>query len=284
MCHIRKKSGAAFLSAFALAASASQLEATEPRPAGQTPPPTYADLADMSDSAHLVLRAQVLKLVRVKDQRAPGLRPGYGRFYVKARTRTLLTGNVPLGESLQYLVDLPLDERGKPPKLKKQDVLLFARAVPGRPGELQLISPDAQLIWDEMTEARLRSILTELVSDDAPARITGVREIIYVPGNLAGAGETQIFLSTADNSAASITVRHTSGMPPRWGVSFSELMADVGNPPARDTLAWYRLACFLPDAPPSRANHSETASARAQAAADYRMVLGELGACTRARK
>ena len=281
---IRTKSGAAFLGAFALAASAFQVQAAEPLPADQPAAATYADLADMSDSAHLVLRAQVLKLIRVKDERAPGLRPGYGRFYVKARTRTLLTGNVPLGESLQYLVDLPLDQRGKPPKLKKQDVLLFARSVPGRPGELQLIAPDSQLPWDEMTEARLRSILTELVAPDAPARITGVREIIFVPGNLAGSGETQIFLSTADDSAASITVRHSPGLPPQWGVSFSELMADVGNPPPRDTLAWYRLACFLPDAPPSRANHSETASARAQAAADYRMVLGELGTCTRARK
>ena len=283
MSLLRSKSGAAFLGALALSVSAVPLHAQLPQAAAGPPAATYADLADMSDSAHLVLRAQLLKLTRVEDERAPGLKPGRGRFYVKAKTRELVIGNVPLGESLEYLVDLPLDDRGKPPKLKKQDVLLFARPVPGRPGEIQLVAPDAQLLWDEATEARLRSILSELVAPDAPARITGVREIIFVPGNLAGAGETQIFLSTADKSAASITVRHSPGFPPEWGVSFSELMADVGNPPPRDTLAWYRLACFLPDVLPRRVNRSVTATERAQAEADYRTVLGELGVCKRSR-
>jgi hypothetical protein len=281
---VRRITSAVLLGALALIASAGLAFAAEPGTPTNRPILTYADLADLSDSAPLVLRAQVRKLARVENERAPGLRPGWGRFYVKAETRALLTGGAALGESLTYLVDLPLDERGKPPRVKKQDVLLFARLVPGRPGELQLIAPDAQLLWDEATEARLRSILTDLVAADAPEPITGVREIIHVPGNLAGQGETQIFLSTSDASAASISVRHQPGMPPQWGVSFSELMADFGNPPRRDTLAWYRLACFLPDAPPRGANHSETASARAQAAADYRMVLGELGACNRTRR
>jgi hypothetical protein len=160
-------------------------------------------------------------------------------------------------------------------------VLVFARTVPGHPEELRLVAPDAQLLWSEELEARLRPILTELVSPNAPPVVTGVRELIYVPGTLAGEGETQIFLTTANKSAASITVRHTPGAPPAWGVSFSELVADVGNPPKRDTLTWYRLACFLPDTLPPGANISETADSRAQAEADYRMVLGQLGTCSR---
>ncbi|MCB2059275.1 MAG: hypothetical protein R3E09_08525 [Novosphingobium sp.] len=284
MQSLKRISFAAVLACLVLPAQASPALAAETAQGGQSARVPYADLADLADSARLVLRAQVRTLARVENERAPGLRPGWGRFFVKAKTRMLLTGDTPLGEDLRYLVDLPLDARGKAPSVKKKDVLLFARPVSGRPGEIQLVAPDAQLLWDEALEARLRAILTELVAPDAPGRITGVREIIHVPGNLAGEGETQIFLSTSDRSAASITVRHRPGAPPMWGVSFSELVADVGNPPRRETLAWYRLACFLPDRLPRGANHSETAAGRAQAEADYRMVLGELGTCSSSRR
>ena len=254
-----------------------------PQAAPQPPRPTYADLVTLADSADLVLHAQVRSLARVDDRRAPGLRPGQGRYYIKAKTRALLAGSRAVGDSLAYLVDLPLDARGKPPSLKKQDVLLFARPVPGSTEELQLVAPDAQIIWNEPTESMLRTILTDLVSPDAPPIVTGVREIIHVPGNLAGSGETQIFLATKDGSAASITVRHTPGQAPAWGVSFSELVADVSRPPQPGTLEWYRLACFLPNTLPPSANLSGTAMSRQQAVSDYRMVLGELGVCSRAR-
>lgn len=252
-------------------------------PAGP-PEVTYADIADLADSAGLVVQAEVAKMVRVEDARASGLTPGHGRFYIEAKTRALLTGKAPLGESIRYLVDLPLDARGKAPKLKKQQVFLFARAVPGRPGELQLVTPTAQQYWTVRGEARLRAILQGLTAPDAPSSVTGVRELLYVPGNLAGQGETQIFLNTKDNSAASITVRHEPGAAPVWGVSFSELVADVGHPPPRDTIEWYRLACFLPNLPPARANVSDSYAAQQQALSDYRMVLGDLGVCARTLK
>ena len=250
-------------------------------PAANPGQPSYADLVDLADSADLVLRAKIRRLVRVEDERAPGLAPGRGRYYVEAQTLSLLAGSRGVGDSLVYLVDLPLDARGKPPPLKKQDVLLFARPVSGHPNELQLVAPSAQILWSEPAETTVRTILTELLSPDAPPVVTGVREIIHVPGNLAGSGETQIFLSTQDRSAASITVRHQPGQPPAWGVSFSELVADVTRPPRRGTLEWYRLACALPNTLPPKANLSESASSRQQAVADYHMVLGELGVCRR---
>jgi hypothetical protein len=196
----------------------------------------------------------------------------------------LLSGATPLGESFAYLVDLPLNAKGKPPKLKKMDVLLFARPVPNRAGEIQLVAPDAQLLWNQYEEDRLRAVLSELVSPDAPGKVSGVREIIHVPGTLAGEGETQIFLQTTDGSPASITVSHRPGMPPAWGVSFTELVANVARPPAHETLEWYRLACFLPNNLPRDANLSEGPEARSKAIADYRLVLGDLGGCGRKRR
>jgi hypothetical protein len=243
--------------------------------------PSYADLADLAVNAPLVLRAQVRKVAEVEPARAAGLRPGWARIYVEARTETLLAGQGALGESLRYLADVKRDSRGKVPKLAKQSVLLFARPVPGRPGELQLVSPRAQLPWDQATETRLRALLVELVAADAPRRVSGVREIIYVPGTLAGEGETQMFLSTPDGEPATVTVVHAPNVPTRWSVSFSEVVDASGRAPERDTLAWYRLACFLPRELAAGTNVSATSEDSAQADADYKLVLSSLGDCPR---
>lgn len=256
--------------------------AAPPPPAAQ-PVVTYADLADLADSAPLVLRAQLRKLVPLEPQRAAGVRPGWGRFYAEARTGALLAGNATVGEALRYLVDLPLDARGKPAKLNKQQVLLFAAPVAGRPGELRLMAPDAQVLWDALSEARLRAILTELVAPDSAARITGVREAIHVGGTLAGEGETQLFLATGDGSAASIAVTRRPGAAPVWGVSFSEVL-EAGSQPPRASLRWYRLACFLPPALPGGVNLSESPAEKLQANADYRLVIQALGPCPRLRR
>lgn len=268
----------------AMVALAAHAEARPATPPPQVPPAvTYADLADLADSAPLVLRAQLRKLAPVESQRAPGVRPGWGRFYAEAKTGALLAGNASVGESLRYLVDLPLDARGKPPALNKKLVLLFAAPVAGRPGELRLVAPDAQVVWDAGSEAKLRAILTELVTADAPPRITGVREAIHVAGDLAGEGETQLFLSTRDGSAASIAVTRRSGAAPAWGVSFSEVLDNASQPP-RESLRWYRLACFLPPALPPGVNLSESMAEKAQAQSDYRLVVDGLGPCPRLRK
>jgi hypothetical protein len=249
----------------------------ESRPSG----PTYADIAGLADGSPLVVRGRVRKLVRVEDERARAPAPGTARFYVMAETVALLTGASPIGQSFAYLVDLPVDGRGKPFVRKKDEVIVFARPVSGRPGELQLVRPNAQIAGGQGNETRLRAILTELLAPGAPARVTGVRELAYVPGTLAGEGETQIFLTTADGSAASVTVRHQPNQPPRWGASFSELVAEVGHPPQRETVQWYRLACFLPQRLPGKANMSEGEEARGMAEADYRLVMDSLGPCPR---
>jgi hypothetical protein len=253
-------------------------------PALLPPAATYADLADLADGTPLVIKAQVRKLAPLPAAQARAVRAGWGRFYVEARTEALVTGAVPIGEALRYLVDLPLDAKGKPPALKKQSVVLFARPVAGRPGELQLVAPDAQLRWEPALDTKLRGLLTELLAPGAPGKVGGVREAIFVPGNLAGESETQLFLAMANGEPAALTVTRRPGQAPRWSVSFSEVVGASGAAPARETLAWYRLACFLPPLLPAGANVSADPVDRAAAGVDYRFVITELGTCPRTRR
>jgi hypothetical protein len=256
--------------------------AAPPAPAG--PPPTYADLADLADAADLVVRAKVKSAVALPPERAASVAPGHARVYVEAETVALIAGNAPLGQSLKYLVDVPLDAKGKVPKLKKREFLVFARPVAGRPGELRLIGPNAQLAWDAATEARLKPILAELAAPDAAPPITGVRDALSVPGTLVGESETQVFLATPNGDPVALTIVRRPNMAPVWGVSFSEIVDQAARPPQRETLAWYRLACFLPPQLPGSANISQDIASRARAAADYRMVIEQLGPCTRTLK
>ena len=85
-----------------------------------------------------------------------------------------------MGASLAYLVDVPLEANGKVPKLKQREMLLFADAVPGRAGELQLVAPGAQLAFTPELETRLRPILTELYGAEVPPRITGISDALAV--------------------------------------------------------------------------------------------------------
>jgi hypothetical protein len=255
--------------------------------AAPPPPPlpevTYADLVDLSDSAPLVLRAQIRRQSLVEPERTRGLRPGWGRVYVQANVEALLYGKTAVREAQAYLVDMPIGPQGKPAKLTKTSVLLFARPVPGRPGELQLVAPDAQVPTNAARDAQVRGIISELLAPGAPGKIGGVREAINVAGDLAGEGETQLFLNTRDGSPVAITVSRKTGEAPRWNVSFSEVVETEAKPPAADTLAWYRLACFLPRRLPQGVNLSESAAEKQQAEADYLLVLRELGQCRRTR-
>lgn len=266
-----------------------------PAPAADSPPresiapaaplvPTYADLADLTGAAGMVVKAQVRKVAEVEPERAAGLRAGWARLYIEARTEAVLGGKTALGEALRYLVDVPRDQKGKLPKLGKRSVILFARPVTGRPGELQLVASDAQLLWDPVLESRLRGLLAEFYAPDAPQAISGLREAIHVPGALAGEGETQFFLTTTSGDPAAITVSRVPGSEPRWAVSFSELVETGAPPPARETLAWYRLACFLPRQLSGSANVSAAPEDRQAAAGDYRFVLEQLGPCPRLRR
>lgn len=292
---LRRTAGAALAAALGSALPAHAAHAAQPAGSGEVRPGaavpaspdapalTYADLADLADRATIVVRAKPRGSARVEPERAPGLAPGEARLFVEARAIALLAGPTLSGQALQYLIDVPLDARGRPPRQPKGDVILFARPVEGRPGTLQLVDPHAQIAWTPEIDARLRGILQDLLAADAPPRIVGVREAIFVPGNLAGEGETQLFLATGDGEPASITVAHRPGESPRWSVSFSEVLDIGAATPQRDSLPWYRLACFLPARLKPAVHVSASPADRAQADADYARVRADLGDCPRTR-
>lgn len=244
---------------------------------------SYADLVALTDGTPLVIRARVKDQVAVEPERSPGLAPGHVRLYIEAQTTALVAGSAPLGESLRYLVDVPLSAKNKAPKLKKQEFILLARPVAGRPGQLQLVKPDAQFAYTPEFEARLRPVLESLLSPDAPPRVTGVRDALAVEGTLAGESETQVFLDTENDGPVSVTIVRRPNQAPRWGVSWTEIVDQAARAPQRGTLEWYRLACTLPDRLPGAANLSRDPRARALAAQDYAFMMEQLGPCTRTR-
>lgn len=280
------------LAALPIAASAALAMPLLPANAQQSAPPqtaagdsqiAYADLADLTLAAPLVITADIKKATRIKPERTGPIREGWARLYVEAETKSLLAGTSPVGAKLKYLADVKLDDRGRVPKLKRKSVVLFARPVPGSSSEIQLVAPDAQRLAETIDMVSLRALLTDSLAADAPPVITGVRDALHTPGNLAGEGETQIFLNTKDGSPASIAVVRMPGRQPVWGLSTGELVQIDAQPPRPGTLEWYRLACALPAKLPPSAQLANDPGLQQQAATDYAVVLQQLGACTRNR-
>jgi hypothetical protein len=137
--------------------------------------------------------------------------------------------------------------------------------------------------WSAALEARVRSVVASGLATDAPPRVTGITSAFYSPGNLPGEGETQIFLTTDVARPVSINVLRRPGQMPTWAVSLGEIVDEAARAPLRDTLAWYRLACFLPRTLPAAALAELSENDAASARADYAFVIEALETCNRTR-
>ena len=271
---------ALFLSALAVSLAAAPAESQAPQPQG----PAYADVADLALTAPVAAHVRLREAIALKPERAPGLDPSLVRFYVEADVVSLIRAGRPLPSRVAYLVDLARDPRGKAPKLKKKsEFVVFGEAVEGRPGELKLAAPDAQLAYTPALGAQVRNMLREATSADAPPRIVGIGRAFHVPGAIAGESETQIFLLTANGDPVSLNVLRRPGQTPQWAVALGEIVDEAAEPPARDTLLWYRLACTLPAALPRQSLAEADPGTGPAIEADYRLVLERLGPCGRSR-
>lgn len=242
---------------------------------------SYADLTDLALTAQVIAGVTVIKAQRLKGELAPNLAAGKARFLIEAQTGMLLRGAEGLSGTVSYIADMSLDARGKAPKLKKARFILFANRVPNRPQEIRLTSPYSQVDWTQTTESTLRSILTEASSPSAPPLVTGIGNAFHVPGAIPGESESQIFLTTADNRPISLSILRRPGEQPQWAVALGEMVDDSAQAPAKDTLLWYRLACFLPARLPEKSTAALSAGDAEAVRADYRHVLAQLGPCGR---
>ncbi|KKC26453.1 hypothetical protein WP12_08730 [Sphingomonas sp. SRS2] len=242
---------------------------------------SYADIADLALPAQLVAGVTIAKAERLKGDLAPGLAADKARFLIQANTAMLLRGADGMPGVISYIVDVPLDAKGKPPKLKKSRFILFADRVAGRPQEIRLTSPYSQLDWTPANESRLRAILTEASAASSPPHVTGIGNAFHVPGAIPGESESQIFLTTRDNRPISLSVLRRPGEQPAWSVALGEMVDDSATTPARDSLLWYRLACFLPPRLPAKSVAALSEGDAAAVRIDYRYVLEQLGACER---
>lgn len=260
------------------AVAAAPAESQAPQPA----PLSYADVADLALDAPVAAHVRVTRATQLKGERAAGVDPALARFYVEADLVSLIRAGQPLPAKVAYLVDLPRDARSKAPKLKKKsEHIVLARAVPGRPGELQLTGLHSHIPWSPQQAERVRSILTEAARTDAPPRITGIGRAFHVPGAIAGESETQIFLLAQNGDPVSLNVLRRPGQTPQWAVALGEIVDESAEPPARDTLLWYRLACTLPRTLPAQSLREADPGTAPAIQADYRLVLERLGPCVR---
>lgn len=244
---------------------------------------TFADTADLALAAPVAAHVTLRRARPLRAEQAVGVPPGHSRFLIEAELTALIRGEPGTPAEVRYLADFPNDARGRAARPQRgSQWLIFARPVPGRPGELQLIAADSAIPYDSATGERVREIVRAELEGDAPPAVNAIGRAFHVPGALPGTGETQIFLQTARSQPISITVAREAESQPRWFVSLSEFVDAGASRPEPGSLLWYRLACFLPAQLPaaSFADSREHAQAIQR---DYQLVRQGLGPCPRNR-
>lgn len=255
------------------------------QPAGNIPSPSPYSFADLADFA---LSGPILAEVRIrKAQKLPANPanpdPARQRYLITADVVSVIRAPGGIAPRVEFLYAARRDAQGRLPKLAKANVTIAALPVSGKPQALQLASPDALIMGNASDAATVRSIITAVLDPAAPPEITGVGSAFHTTGTLEGEGDTQIFLTTRDGRPISFNVIRTPAAAPRWSISTDELVDASGAQPRRDTLLWYRLACFLPQTLPPSATAANPDNA-AIVAEDYATIIRGLGRCVRTRQ
>jgi hypothetical protein len=237
--------------------------------------PTYADLVSLALSAPVIVRATIVKAERLGIKDAPDVAAGRVRLLMTAQVDAALVAPDAVPATISYLVELPLDARGKVPKAKGAQVLLFLKQA-DRPGQYSLVRAAAQLNADAQVEASLRAIITEARANTAP-KVTGVGNAFRVPGSVPGEAESQFFLTTASDRPVSLVVLSRPGQQRTLQLAVGDVIDESAATVKPGTLTWYRLACFLPKALPASIGGDD----RAALADDYALALSRLGPCER---
>jgi hypothetical protein len=244
---------------------------------------SYSDIADLVVISPLIIDVTVRNVQKLSPEQSAGVPATLERVLVEADVMALIRGQGGIMPRVRFLLDVPKNAKGKIAKLKKQRMFLFGRAVPRRPGEVQLSRPNALALYSTTNDTLVRAITKEAVQINAPRHISNISSAFHSAGTVLGEGETQVFLKTDNDQPLSLTVLSRPGQQKIWAVSTAEVIDGSATAPERYTLLWYRLACGLPRSLPSDRIEGTNNADAARAQADYKFVIESLGPCGRKR-
>lgn len=236
--------------------------------------PSYADIADLTLAAPVIVRAKITKSEKIADKDSNGLAPGRTRLLITADVDAALVAPGSIPPTLSWLWDAPLDARGKAPKPKGQTILAWL-GPPSANGQSRLIAGSGQMPWDFATETRVRAIATEARTGNVPA-FNGVSNGFRVDGTIPGESESQFFLTSTNGKRSTMVVITRPGEPRRVSIARGDLIDESAATVQPNTLLRYRLACYLPRELPLNAGGKDSALA-----ADWKAALASLGPCGR---
>jgi hypothetical protein len=236
--------------------------------------PSYADLADLTLAAPVIVRATITGNERIADKDSNGLAPGRARLLITAAVDAALVAPGAIPATLSWLWDAQLDAHGKVPKPKGQPVLAWL-AAPAVDGKTRLVAGSGQMPWDAATESRVRMIATEARSGTVPA-INGVANGFRADGTVQEESESQFFLTAASGTGLTMVVTTKPGEARRVAIAKGDVIDESAVQVMPETLLRYRLACYLPARLPVSAGGGDAALA-----ADWQAALASLGPCGR---
>ncbi|MEX6724123.1 hypothetical protein [Parapedomonas caeni] len=265
------------LTALALAALPSAGHAAT---AAATTAPTYVETASRTLGSDVIVEAIIRKSSRISAKQAPDLAPGRQRFLVEAEVVRVLAARQPVPQIIRYLWDVEVAPGGKAPKIRKRAATLFLREVATSDSMYQLVDRDAQFL----DAPRLAEIARGIASDPLRARIdamriVGILEATPMAHGPAGDRSTTYLLATGDGGTMTATLTTTADGGQRIDLSPPDSLGD-GIPVKNDSLAWYVLACGLPEAlPESVVDSAARTGDSAQVVADYLQLKRRIGPC-----
>ena len=234
----------------------------------------YADVADLALASPLIVRATITR-ARPAPARTAGTAPaGRTRMQIMATVSNPLVAPASIGQSLQFLWDVPIGKDGRPQDVRDFEILGFF-SPPAADGATRLVSRRGVQPWDPALADQVRAIVAENRSGAVPV-ITGVSNGFRADGTVPGESESQFFLTSADGRPATLVVQNRPGEVRRILLARGDVIDESAERIRPATLIWYRLACFLPTRLPNAAGGTDPALAR-----DWQDALASLGPCGR---
>lgn len=245
---------------------------------GQSPP-SYDALTNIALESPLVADIIVKKVNSLPASQSVGVPANKKRILIIAELQSLIRARKGLNSEIKFLFDAPLDSRGKIPKLKKLRFLAFGSNVKNNADFIKLTHIASMIPYTQNANNALRTIIKDIIAEDAPQKITSISSAFHSPGTIIGEGETQIFLNTETGQPIAISVISKQNQRPKWSASTSEVIDINATEPARNSLLGHRLACGLPNMIDNDKIEAASSKDRRKAATDYDYVRSSIGRC-----